>query len=734
MIAAMAQTLPRNADVAEQLELLSDILELEGEAAYRLLAYRRAAALVREQSGLVAELALEGKAKELPGIGKTIEGKIVEIVNEGEIRALTKHKALVPPGVVQFTRWPGCGPKTARKIWQELGVTTLADLKAAAKAERLRVLPGIGAKLEERIVKELSGKRKAPEEVRPLLGVGLPAVQAVVTVLRAHPASLEVSDAGSVRRRKETFRDLDIIATASEPAALTEYFTKLRWVEKVAARGESKATVVSNDGLRFDLRVVPSGLYGNLLQHFTGSKHHNVALREDAVRRGLSISENGVKDVESGEIFKTGSEEGLYEFLGYRYIPPELRENLGELEAARNGELPELVKLDDLRGDLHAHSTWSSDGTNSIEEMAAEAKSRGYSYLAITDHSHYLRDGRLEAQDREIEALNEMLGRFRLLKGIEVNIRADGSLDVDDETRAGRGRGRSAALDLERRPLDSGARLSGARRRPGSAGVADEGAGTEHSDVAADQEAARLNFRDDGAAALEWAASYLERVRELPVLAQVEPGEIRRALPESPPEVAEPFSAVLRDLDEGLLPGITHWQHPRFFAYFATTGSEPGILAELLAATLNAVAFIWRTSPASTELEAVTLDWLAQLLGLPSGWHGHIEDTASTSTIAARAAARETTGGRVVVCSEQAHSSVDKAARLLGLELRKTPVDEAFHLRRDALDTDDAAAVVATVGTTSTAAVDPVPAIADACEAAGVWLHVDAAYAGSAWG
>jgi DNA polymerase (family 10) len=438
MIAAMAKTLPRNADVAEQLDLLADILELEGEAAYRLLAYRRAAALVREQSGPVAELALEGKAKDLPGIGKTIEGKIVEIVNEGEIRALTKHKALVPPEVVEFTRLPGLGPKTARKIWQELGVTTLADLKAAAKAERLRMLPGIGAKLEERIVKELSGRRKAPQEVRPLLGQGLPAVQAVVAVLREHPAALEVSEAGSTRRRRETFRDLDVIATATEPRELIDYFTKLRWVEKVAAKGESKATVVSNDGLRFDLRVVPSGLYGNLLQHFTGSKHHNVALREDAVRRGLSISENGVKEVESGEIFKTGSEEELYDFLGYQYIPPELRENLGELEAAREGALPELVELSDLRGDLHCHSTWSSDGKNSIEEMAEEAKGRGYSFLAITDHSHYLRDGRLEAQDREIDALQERLGRFRLVKGIEVNIRADGSLDVDDETLADR--------------------------------------------------------------------------------------------------------------------------------------------------------------------------------------------------------------------------------------------------------------------------------------------------------
>src|SRR5437763_891718 len=438
MIAVVAKALPRNADVAEQLELLSDILELEGEGAYRLLAYRRAAALVREQSGLVAELALEGKAKDLPGIGKTIEGKIVEIVNEGEIRALTKHKALVPPDVVKFTQLPGLGPKTARKIGQELGVTRLTDLKAAAKAERRRLLPGIGAKLEERIVKELSGRRKAPEAVRPLLGAGLAAVQAVVAVLREHPAALEVSEAGSVRRRKETFRDLDIIATATEPRELTDYFTKLHWVEKVAARGESKATVVSNDGLRFDLRVVPAGLYGNLLQHFTGSKHHNVALREDAVRRGLSISENGVKEVESGEIFKTGSEEELYGFLGYQYIPPELRENLGELEAAHEGALPELVELRDLRGDLHCHSTWSSDGKNSIGEMAEEAKRRGYSFLAITDHSHYLREGRLEAQDREIDALQERLGRFRLVKGIEVNIRADGSLDVDDETLAER--------------------------------------------------------------------------------------------------------------------------------------------------------------------------------------------------------------------------------------------------------------------------------------------------------
>jgi aromatic-L-amino-acid decarboxylase len=242
-----------------------------------------------------------------------------------------------------------------------------------------------------------------------------------------------------------------------------------------------------------------------------------------------------------------------------------------------------------------------------------------------------------------------------------------------------------------------------------------------------------VSFRDDGAAAIEWAARYLERVGDYPVLAQVEPGEIRARLPESPPERGEPFAAVLEDLDEILLPGLTHWQSPRFFAYFAVSSSEPGILAELLAATLNQVAFLWRTSPASTELEALALDWTAQLLGLPPSWHGHIEDTASVSTIAALAAAREHTGGTVVVCSEEAHSSIERAARLLGLETRKVPVDEQFRMRADAVDLTRAAALVATVGTTSTTSVDPVPELGELCVSAGVWLHVDAAYAGSAW-
>jgi len=242
-----------------------------------------------------------------------------------------------------------------------------------------------------------------------------------------------------------------------------------------------------------------------------------------------------------------------------------------------------------------------------------------------------------------------------------------------------------------------------------------------------------FDFRDNGAAALEWAARYLERVPELPVLAQVRPGELSARLPHSAPEQPEPFSDLLRDLDELIVPALTNWQHPRFFAYFAVTGSEPGILAELLAATLNQVAIVWRASPASTELELRTVDWVRQLLGLPDGWHGHIEDTASTSTLAAMMVARHITGRNVILCSEHAHSAADKAARMLGMELRKQPVDAQLRMSLEGVELDDVAAVIATVGTTSFGSVDPVRELARRAHEAGAWIHVDAAYAGSSW-
>jgi DNA polymerase (family X) len=425
--------LPPNADVADQFDLLADLLELEGAESFRVLAYRRAATRMRETSGSVAQLALDGRAKELQGIGKTIEEKIVQIVEQGEIEALTKRKGSVPPDVVRFMRLPGLGPKTAARIWRELGISTLGELKTAAESEQLRTLAGLGAKSEEKILKALAFQADNPDTGRRLLGEGLPAVQAVVAVLREHPAAVHVSEAGSVRRRKETFRDLDIIATATDPAELTAFFVQLPWVVDVVAHGDTKATVLSNDGLRFDLRVVPPESYGNLLQHFTGSKDHNVALREDAVRRGLSISEYGVTTVETGDVFKTEDEDRLYEFLGYQPIPPELRESSGELDAAKRHELPELVQLSDLRGDLHTHTHWSADGKNTLEEMVAAALERGYEYYGITDHSHYLREGRLAQQLEEIEAMRARYPKLQILAGVEANIRANGEVDVPEE-------------------------------------------------------------------------------------------------------------------------------------------------------------------------------------------------------------------------------------------------------------------------------------------------------------
>jgi DNA polymerase (family X) len=437
MIVGVAKSLPKNAEIADQFDLLADFLELEGSDQFRPLAYRRAAQRMRETGGSIAQLAVEGKAKQLSGIGKTIEEKIVQIVEDGRIEALAKREQRVPADVVQFMHLPGLGPKTARRIWQELGVETLDDLKNAAESEQLRTLTGLGPKTEENVLRALATPRKKIER-KPLLGQALPAVRAVVEVLREHPAADQVSEAGSVRRLKEQVRDLDIIATASDPKALIGYFTELAWVDEVVAKGNTKATVVANDGLRFDLRVVPPESYGNLLQHFTGSKQHNVALREEAVRRKLSVSEYGIQDTESGEVFTDKTEKAMYERLGYPWIPPELRENMGELQAAREGRLPQLVELGDIRGDLHSHSTWSSDGKNTIEEMARQAKRLGRSYLVVTDHSHYLREGRLEAQSREIDKVQAKLGRFKLLKGIEANIRTNGEVDVADEVLAER--------------------------------------------------------------------------------------------------------------------------------------------------------------------------------------------------------------------------------------------------------------------------------------------------------
>ena len=432
----MPRALPRNAELAERFEQLADLLELDGADAFRLSAYRRAAARIRESAVPVAQLALDRKATRLSGIGSTIEAKIVEYVETGDLSALAKLRARLPDGLVEVMHVPGLGPKTARKLWAELGIETLGDLRAAAEAERLRALPGLGAKTEEKVLAALAKPKRSLEQ-KTLLGRVLPAVERAIGELREHPSAEQVSEAGSVRRRCETVHDLDIIATAGDPAALTAHFAALPWVAEVVARGSTKATVVSHEGLRFDLRVVPPESYGNLLQHFTGSKAHNVALREEAVGRGLSVSEYGVKDVETDAVFHAASEEELYERLGYAWIPPELRENRGELAAARACDLPDLVDLGDLQGDLHVHTDWS-DGRGTLAEMVAAAAALGHRYLAVCDHAKRLKHGRLERQAEEIATLNESFEGLTILSGVEVDIRADGSLDVEDERLAAR--------------------------------------------------------------------------------------------------------------------------------------------------------------------------------------------------------------------------------------------------------------------------------------------------------
>jgi DNA polymerase (family X) len=432
----VARPLPSNAELAEEFELLADMLELDGADAFRLTAYRRAATRIRESAVPVAQLAMEGNATRLSGIGTTIQNKIVEFSETGDLNAVAKLREKLPSGLVEIMHVPGLGPKTARKLHAELGIQSAEDLRAAAEQGLLAELPGLGPKTEEKILKELAKPKKAIER-KPLLGKVLPAVERAVAELREHPAAERVSEAGSVRRRCETVKDLDIIATASDPAALTAHFVGLPWVAEVMAHGSTKATVASHDGLQFDLRVVPPESYGNLLQHFTGSKAHNVAMREEAVGRKLSISEYGVKNVETDEVFHAADEEELYAFLGYEWIPPELRENRGELAAARNGSLPRLLELEEVLGDLHSHTDWS-DGRATLEQMVEAARVLGRRYLAICDHARRLREGRLERQTEEIAALNERVRGIQVLSGVEVDIRADGSLDMPDDVLAER--------------------------------------------------------------------------------------------------------------------------------------------------------------------------------------------------------------------------------------------------------------------------------------------------------
>jgi DNA polymerase (family 10) len=428
----------RNAEIADALSELATLYELDGAIRYRVLAYREAARVIRQSPVSVEELALAGRAIELPGVGKTLEGKIVTLIETGEIPSAAKLKRKFPVSLVEVTRVPGVGAKTARRLYDELGVSSLDDLRAAAEAQRIREIKGLGPKVEENVLASLGKLGDRGPTERLLLSEVLPVAERIAADLREHPASDAVEVAGSARRRAETCHDIDLIATSSDPVALSQALLDHPLTVAAGSARESGARVTTHNGISVDLRIVAPDAYGNLLQHFTGSAEHSVELRERAVGMGMSVSEHGITDSESGEVARYATEAEVYGRLGLDYIEPELREANGEIRAAAEGTLPELVTLDDIRGDLHCHTT-ISDGRNTLEEMAEAAQGRGYTYLAVTDHSashgfgNHVTPQRLEERIEEVRSLNAATRGFRVLAGSEVNVMPDGSLDYDRE-------------------------------------------------------------------------------------------------------------------------------------------------------------------------------------------------------------------------------------------------------------------------------------------------------------
>jgi DNA polymerase (family X) len=427
-----------NAQIAAAFEELADLYELDGAVQYRVIAYRTAAKSVRDASVSVMQLARDGRVTELSGIGKTLEEKLRALDETGDIPAAQRLRGKFPGGLISIMHLPGFGPKRARRLHDELGIDSLDALRAACERHELRGLRGFGPKVEEKLLEALAEGADGRPAPRVLLSRALPIAEQIVGALRSHPGAERVEVAGSLRRRADSVKDLDVIATATDPAGLAQTLTELPLVESVQQAGDVGARVLTHSGMKVDLKVVAPDQFGNVLQHFTGSKGHNVALREAAVRRGLHVSEYGILDDATGETTRCATEEEVYERLGLPWIPPELREGRGELEAAAAGRLPTLIALEDIRGDLHSHTTLS-DGRQDLEAMVAGARARGYEYLAITDHSathgfgNHVDDDTLRAQIERVRALDAQLDDFTVLIGTETNVLPDGSVDYPDE-------------------------------------------------------------------------------------------------------------------------------------------------------------------------------------------------------------------------------------------------------------------------------------------------------------
>ncbi|MCC6190165.1 MAG: DNA polymerase/3'-5' exonuclease PolX [Anaerolineales bacterium] len=429
-----------NQELAQVFANIGDLLEIKGEVIYKILAYRRAAETLREYGRDVRAVWQEGKLREIPSVGAAIAEKIDELLRTGRLEFYEKLKAEIPPGLIEILAVPDLGPKKAAMFWKQRNITSLAALAAAARAGQLRELPGMGEKSEAKILAGIELLARRASGRRPL-GQVWTLAQEILVFLRGLPGVQQAEAAGSLRRHRSTIGDLDFLAAADDAGPIMEAFCQHPSVARVLGHGPTKSSVEFVNGLQADLRVLPKARFGTLLQYFTGSKDHNVKLRERALRQGLSLSEYALTR-ESGAEILCAAEEEVYRRLGLEYIPPELREDRGEIEAAAKGTLPKLIELGDLRSDLHAHSTWS-DGRLSLLEMARGAQARGLRCLAITDHSQSLgvtgglTPERLRAQRAEIDQAQRALGRgFTLLQGSEVEIRGDGRLDYDDDVLA----------------------------------------------------------------------------------------------------------------------------------------------------------------------------------------------------------------------------------------------------------------------------------------------------------
>ncbi len=427
-----------NSDIADIFSEVADLLDIEGANEFRVRSYREAAQSIENLSSNIADLVDEDKdLTELHGIGESIADKIREIVETGKLEQLEEIKKRVPEDLIQLLNLSGLGPERVKDLYQKLSIKSLDDLKKAAKNEKIRELEGFGEKTENKIKKELE-RLGGEEEKRTKLIRAEEYAEPLVSYLDELEEIKKIIIAGSYRRRKETVGDIDILVTCSDSEPVMDRFVKYDDVEEVISKGDTKSSIRLKIGLQVDLRVVKEKSYGSALLYFTGSKSHNIKLRERAIDRDLKINEYGVFPEGKEKPVAGKTEEEVYDIVDLEWIPPEIRENRGEIEASENGKLPKLISLDDLKGDLHCHTTYT-DGVDSIEEMARAAKDLGHKYLAITDHSKRvtvaegLDAKELAKQIEEIDKINEKLNDFTILKGVEVDILEDGSLDLPDD-------------------------------------------------------------------------------------------------------------------------------------------------------------------------------------------------------------------------------------------------------------------------------------------------------------